>query len=250
MTLGDVATKARALTNTDITQYTDAQLLIDINIWYQKTVTMIFESQDDTDFDDARNTNYPVETTPMIANQRDYTIPITEKMLKIKRVDVSYDGVNYYRAMPLDTGAYPYGIKYNNASSVDTNLDSNFTKQAPFYDVAYNSVWLYPMPIAADVTAGGLVRVEWERNVTPFTSSDYTSVLTDSTVVPGFDAPFHPIVAYGAAWEYAISRQMPQLAQIQQQLVDWETRLRQAYGRKQLDTLLQLRPDTAINIYT
>src|SRR5690242_14990074 len=104
MTLGDLAVKARSLTQTDTTSYTDANLLIDFNIWYQKVADMIFSSQDDSDFDDQRQgvggssrstANYPIQTTPMIANQRDYSFGVSEKMLKYKRVDVTWDGVNY-----------------------------------------------------------------------------------------------------------------------------------------------------------
>lgn len=242
MTLGEVATLARFLTGTDTTAYTDAQLLIAINVWYQKVADMIFASQDNSDFDDQRATNYPVQTTPMVANQRDYTISVSERMLKLKRVDISYDGTNFYRAEPLDTGTLEEGIRFNNSSSIDTKLDSNFNRANPRYDYSYNSIWVFPMPVAADVSAGGLIRVEWERGVLPFTTSDYTSVLTDSTVVPGFDAPFHPILAYGSAWEYAVARQLPQLEQIQAQLADWEMRIRQAYGRKDLDMRMTMQP--------
>lgn len=249
MTLGNIAAKARALTKTDTTSYTDANLLIDLNIWYEKVASMIFESQDATDFDDARATNYPVQTTPMIANQRDYTIPVSERMLKIKRVDITWDGTNWYRATPQDTGNYPGGIGFYNGSSVDAQLDQNFVKTSPCYDTAYNSLWIYPMPVAEDVTNGGKIRVEWQRNVTAFTTSDYTSVLTDSTAVPGFDAPFHPILAWGAAFEAATANNLPQLPLLTQQLQEWEVRIRTAYGRKNLDERLALGADMVTNDY-
>lgn len=235
MTLGDIATKARTLTNTDTSSYTDANLLIDINIWYAKVGDIIYSSQDASDFDDQRRTDYPVQTTPMIANQRDYTFGVSEKVLKYKRVDVTYDGTNWYRAIPLDDGAIDFGL------GSDTQTDINFIRQAPRYDVKYGAVWLYPMPTAADVSAGGTIRAEWERGLSPFTTSDYTSVLTDSTVVPGFDDPYHPILAYGAAFEQASSRQLPQLQEIQPQLQDWEARMRLAYGRKDLDMQLSVQ---------
>ncbi len=47
-------------------------MLIDINLWYQNIVAMILESQDDSNFDDIRQTTYPVATRPLIATQRDY----------------------------------------------------------------------------------------------------------------------------------------------------------------------------------
>lgn len=235
MTLGAIATKARALTNTDLVSYPDANLLIDINIWYEKIVSMILESMDESDFDDARRTNYPIQTTPMVANQRDYAMPVSEKVLKIKRMDLAYDGVNFYRALPIDDGDPLYDMGAN-----ATTTDQNFIRTAPRYDVKYNSLWLYPMPLQADEDAVGLIRVEWERNIQPFVTADYTSVLTDSTVVPGFDDPFHAMLAHGAALEYSVSRQLPQLTQITSGLVDFEARLRQHYGKKELDRTLVL----------
>ena len=241
MTLGDIAVKARALVNADLASYPDANLLIDINVWYQKVASIIFESQDNSDFDDQRATTYPIQTTPMIAGRRDYTISVTENLLKLKRVDISYDGTNFYRAEPFDTGSFNGGIGFRNSSATDANFDQNFIKTSPRYDFSYNSIWIAPMPVDADVAAGGIIRTEWERNVTPFTTSDYSTVITDSTVKPGFDAPFHPILAYGAAFEFASSKQLPQLAEIQPQLGDWEQRIRTAYGRKDLDMRLNLQ---------
>lgn len=229
MTLGDIATKARALVNADTVSYPDANLLIDINIWYQKVISMILESMDEQDFDDMRKTDYPIKTTSMVAGQRDYSIPVSEKVLKIKRVDLSYDGTHYYKANPLDDGEVNYG--WGN----DTDIDVNFSQYQPRYDVKYNSIFIYPLGVS-----GGIVRVEWERNVTPFTSADYTTVLTDSTVVPGFDDPFHPMLAAGPAWEFAVQRQLPQLGQLTTGLQDWELRLRTAYGKKNLDRVLAL----------
>lgn len=230
MTLGDAAAWARFKTDTDTVSYTDANLLIALNVWYQKIVSMILESQDETDFDDARKTDYPIKTTPLVANQRDYSIPVSEAALKIKTVNISYDGVNYYQSRPIDDGEFTFGDGNN------TTVDQYFIQGAPRHDVKYNSIFIYPMPTSST----GSIRIEWERNVTPFVVGDYTSVLTDSTVIPGFDAPFHPMLADGAAYEFAVKRQLPQLTQLQQSVTDWETRLRQHYSRKELDRTLQL----------
>lgn len=235
-TLGDVANKTRALTHTDTQSYTASNILIDINEWYQKTVNMIFESQDDTDFDDQRNTNYPIVTTPLVAGQRDYGMPVSESVLKIKRVDITYDGSNYFRATPFDDGVTSWG------QGNPTNEDVNMIKQAPRYDVKYNSIFVYPLAVASDVSAGAQMRVEWERNITPFTSSDYTIDPNDSTVIPGFDASFHMILAWGPAFDYAVANNLPQQEILAKGVSDWEQRIRTAYGRKNLDTILALRP--------
>lgn len=214
---------------------------------------MIFESQDDTDFDDRRQTNYPTATRPLVAGQRDYTFSTALWTLlgkeggagtatsilfplKIKRVDVTYDGSNWFRATPFDDGVPQWGI------GNPTNEDANMIQQAPRYTIDYNSINIYPLATAANVSAGAKIRVEQERNVIVFTTADYSSDPSDSTVVLGFDAPFHPIVAYGAAYEYANANNLPQLANIKTDLFDWEARIRQAYGKKDLDTLLAMRP--------
>lgn len=249
MTIGDIANKVRFDTNTDSTSYTDANLLINLNVWYQKVVTMILESQDESDFDDSNITaTYPVYER-VLATRRDYAFSTAAWAavgkegaanasaaailpLKVKRLDVTYDGSNWYKAEPIDDGEISYGM------GNESITDQNFVLTNPRYDVRSNAVFVYPIPTAAQVTAGAKMRLETERNVIPFTSGD----LSTGTLTPGFDAPFHPIIADGASFEYAVSRQLPQLAQIQSRLTDWEARLRQAYGRKQLDRRIQLTP--------
>lgn len=238
MTLGDINTKALALTHADTSSYPDANMLIDINLWYQKIVSMIFESQDDSDFDDQRNSTYPIKTTPLVAGLRDYSIPVSEQVQKIKRIDVTYDGIHYFRATPFDNGVPEWGF------GNPTDEDSNMLKQAPKYDVQYNSIFVYPLAIASDVSAGAQIRIEWERSMTPFSqSADYNGqAMSTSTSVPGIDLTWHPMLAYGAAYEFANANNLPQLQNIKQDLMDWENRLRTAYGKKDLDTMLALRP--------
>ena len=251
MTLGDVANKARALTHSDTISYTAANILIDINIWYQKLATMILEAQDETDFQDNRITTLPVATRLLVAGQRDYnfstaswsllnregasaTASQTILPLKIARCDITYDGTNYFRATPLQSTEIPWGL------GNDTTLDNNYIKEAPMYGVKNNEILIYPMAVASDVTAGANMRLEFEQNVKVFTSADYTTDPNDSSVVLGFDAPMHPIIAYGAAYEFANANNLPQLQNLKQDLADWEARVRIAYGRKQIDRELAL----------
>lgn len=235
-TLGDIANKARALTHTDTSQYTTANILIDINEWYQKVVSMIVESQDDDTFDDQRSTTYPIFPIALVAGQRDYPIPVSVGCLKIRRIDITYDGSNYYRATPFDDGVTSWG--FGNS----TNEDINMIKQAPRYRAKYNAIFVYPLAVATDVSAGATMRVELERNIVPFTSSDYTADPNDSTVIPGFDAVFHMFIAWGTAYDYAVAQNLPQQKILGQTVADWEQRLRTAYGRKNLDTVLFMRP--------
>lgn len=238
MTLGDIATKARALINQDTTSYPNANLLIDINLWYQKTATMILESQDEIDWDDSLRSDYPTGTIPLTTN-RDYSISTTEKILKIKDVNISYDGVTYYKGTPIDSGEFYFGQGPQTATSNEAIIDGNFSRTSPGYDYKYGSIFLYPKATAADVSAGGLIFLEWQRQVQEFTLSD----LTTGTAIPGFDDPFHPILAYGPAFELASSRGLQNTESLFTMLTDYERRLKQAYGNKQHDRQFVLKPN-------
>jgi len=195
-----------------------------INQWYQKTVTMILEAQDDWDFDDINKTDYPVATTPLVANQRDYTLPASLKVLKVKRVDVTYDGTNYYRAAAIDSGAYSQPL------GNDTLVDAQFSTSDPRYDVKGNSIWLYPRASSST----GTLRVEFFREPTEFTTAS-------TTAEPGFDEPFHRILSLGASFEYAMSKQLPFKQDLFTMLQDMEARLKRYYGRKNEDTVLVMK---------
>lgn len=239
MTLGDVNTKVLSDTHADTSSYPDALMLININIYLQKFVSIVFESQDDTNFDDIRNTTYPIKTVPLVAGQRDYSIPVSEQVLKLKRADVSYDGTNFYRATPFDNGVPAWG--FGNA----TNEDANMIKQAPRYSTQYNSIFLYPLPQSSDaIGTGAVIRMEWERAMIAFSqSADYpAAAMSTSTSIPGFDIPFHPYLVAGADYEFAKANNLPQKLDFLNDLNDFEARIRVAYGKKDLDTLYSLRP--------
>lgn len=242
MTLSDINTKISQLTGADTSSsgYPTATRLIDINSWYHKIVeTMIYGSQDESDFDDQRNTTYPIKTVPLVAAQRDYSIPVSEKVVSIKRVDVSYDGgTNWYRAQPIDSGVVTEGMGRFTDSTAENTLDGNFSKTEPKYDTKYNALFLYPRAEASDVALGALMKVEWNREITDITSGE----LTTGTVVPGFDTAFQPMLAYGPAFEYAVVNNLPSAKAYGTILQDYELRLNKVYGSKQKDRELELIP--------
>lgn len=236
-TLADINTKVSNLTGVDTNSYTNANRVIDLNLWYQKIVTMILDAQDDTNWDDGNKTDYPIYTFPLTTN-RDYSIPQTYNVLKIRDLSLSYDGVNYYRATPMDIT--DYGVLGNapaSATTQNSKIDAFFTIQAPGYDYKYGSLFLYPMALPAQITAGATGIVEFFRSPTEFTLSD----LNTGTAVPGIDISFHMMLAYGVAYEYAQAKQLPQATMIYGELQKYEERLRVQYSSKQLDRKYQIK---------
>lgn len=150
--------------------------------------TEIMVANDSFDWDDPTKVDYPIATTPLVASQRDYQFD-SISFLKLKRVDITYDGTNWHRATPFDSGAYYDGL------GNDSKVDENFTKTAPMYDPKAFGFWLYPMAEAADVSAGAKARIEFTRAFTEFAS-------TDTTKAPPIDRPFHDLIAVGAALKW------------------------------------------------
>lgn len=223
-------------TGVDTNDYSTQERTRNINAWYHKVVTMILQSQDEWDFDDPNHTDYATLTTPMTTN-RDYLIPVSEKVLKMKRLSVSYDGTNYYKSTPIDTGEMTFGL------GNDSKTDENFEKTSPRHDVKANSIWLYPKGDSDDVAAGGELVIEWTREIDEFTTAD-------TTQEPGFDEPFHRMLSLGASYDWAVKKGEETLAaRLITMLDDYEARLRVYYGSKQQDRQKILTPAYGISSY-
>lgn len=202
----------------------------------QLILTSLFDAQDDWDFDDSNNTDYAIATAPLVANQRDYSFPASLKILRMTRVDVTYDGTNWYRATEVDSRDFSEGL------GNDTVVDGRFSKSSPSYDLKANALMLYPRATQAEVDAGAKVRIEFARSQSDFATSD-------TTKTPGFDAPFHPMLAIGAALDYAIENDLvTKIQTLAAQWTDWEARLKTYYSRKGGDAAYRM--DAATVSYT
>lgn len=238
MTLSDISAKITSLTGASTNIYTNDERLVDLNIWQQNIVGMIFDSQDEIDFDDANQTAFPRKTTLLTTN-RDYSIPVSEKFLKMKSLTVYYDGVNGYRASPVELSATGLADAPASATTQNATIDALFSRNAPQYDLKFNSIFLYPRATSTDVSNGGFMIAEWFRQAVALTLSD----LTTGTLVPGFDDNFHVMLAYGAACEYLLGKDQKRYDKIKNELAIYETRLRKQYSSKQLDRNWSLQAD-------
>ena len=193
-----------------------AQFTSLLNSAYEKVVTIILESIDEVDFDDSNYSDFPVATATLVSGQRDYAFPTD--ILKIKRIDITYDGTNWYKAEAFDIGEYVNGV------GNDTIVDSNFQKSKPKYDTKYNSIWVYPL--ASD--GNGQMRIEYTRDINSFTTSS-------TTTQPGIDKAFHPLIAKFASLEWAISKGLSSKNDLNVLCQEDEVRIKKHYGRKNED---------------
>lgn len=199
----------------------------DVNETVHDLTTDIMLLQDSFDWDDPYKTDYPIATTPLVASQRDYQFD-NISFLKLKRVDVSYDGVTYYRATPFDSAAYMDGM------GNDTKTDAQFTKSEPMYDPKAFGFWLYPMADATDVSNGGVIRIEYSRGHTEYVS-------TDITKEPPIDRPFHDLIALGAAARWAIRKRQSNAGDLLGLYEQGKTKMIQHYDKRNEDSFINFK---------
>jgi len=206
-----------------------------INSWYHKVVSMILAAQDESDFDDGNQTDFPILSTNLVANQPDYSIPLTEKVIKIKRAEITYDGSTWSRLAPLD-------INETNSPTDTVSIGNDFETSQPFYDFQYGSIFLYPIP-EANVTGGLKLWVtrevmEYSGDASPATGE------VGNTDEPGFEEAFHRMLSLGPALDWLLVKQPKNtnlISSIKEELATLEARLKEHYGRKLTDRVMKFK---------
>lgn len=197
MTITQLKNKIYRLTKTNSSSYLDPDLLDDLNIAYSDTTSEIFLTDGRWEWDDTNQTDLPVATAALVAGQQDYTLSAAHLM--IDRIEVKPNGSTYtYKLIPRDVEDPMWG-------SGILGID-NISQGGPiYYDLAQNSVFLYPIPGYSQAAS---LKIYFKRAQIDFTSGD----LSTGTISPGFASIFHDILAYKVAYDYAIIN-IPALAQ-------------------------------------
>jgi hypothetical protein len=229
MTLSQIQQKIYNLTDSNSGNYTNIQMLVDINTAYESVVISILRSQDDWDFDDSNRTDLPILSADFVANQGDYSLPVA--CLKVKRLEVSYDnGVTYYKAEPID-------VNFISKGTSPTQIAQWANQNRPYYDLSGGSLTVYPVPTVSTTGNTGL-KIWITRGINEFTSSD----LSVGTATPGFDQTFHQLIAYGAALDRAIAKSLKNLPRIEDRYEKLLVELSTYYGNKDEDMAWSFQP--------
>ncbi|MFA6712138.1 MAG: hypothetical protein WCS33_05475 [Candidatus Caldatribacteriota bacterium] len=165
----------RFLTNSNSTTYTDADVDASLNMYYHDIVNQILESMDGWDFQGE------IATANLVASQQEYVLPTD--ILKIKRIEITYDGTTWNKARFFDISEDP-------DPTDSTTITRNFSTNDPYVDLHDNSVFLFPVP-TANVSAG--IKIWYEKEATE---------LSSATSEPVFAEAYHKILCYGAAKDY------------------------------------------------
>ena len=180
MTLNDLKQRARDLTTTDATTYSDNELVRNLNLAYKKVVSWIIKSYDAWKFQAQQ------ATTNLLANERSYLLPLD--LLTIEGVEVNLEGKPnaYVVANPITLKEFQsMGIALENP-----NIDSFFTNASPRFLLERNQITIFPKP---------LVNVD---NGLKIYYTDRARDLTNPDDSPIFSEDYHDILCWMAAIDY------------------------------------------------
>jgi hypothetical protein len=195
MTPVEFATYIRLKTKTNVTTFSDADLLIFANIVKNQVVDRALEVDEDI---------FLLPTyMNLVANRREY--PLYSALLsRIKRVEAKLDGTNWLKLEELDISDLKFPI---NSEALITANFGNEEGRAKF-DIMRNALWIYSGAIT-NVTGGLAVWLNTRPENIASLSIENDMSLDPSTTTHGIPAALHKVIATGVVIEWKESRPKP-----------------------------------------
>jgi hypothetical protein len=179
------------LSGADLNSYLVADRTRNINDWYGKVVSWIFEADGRWQWDDSNQTNSPTATADLVSGQKDYLLltaspTASQDWLRPLRVEILDENDNKIALTSLDLHDIPFAY--------DDYYSTNGTPEK--FDVRDNSLYLFPAP---DYNKTNGLIVYFQRAPLLFAASD-------TTKKPGFASIFHKVLSLGASYDWLFSK--------------------------------------------
>lgn len=194
-----------------------------INEGLNRVTSLILQADGRWQYDDLNNTDFPIATTDLVADQQDYALAITH--MRITRVEAKDAAGSWHLLVPIDQ------VDINNQSLTDYLKASGMPT---YYDKLANSLFLYPKPASASVTLSGGLKVWFQRPPSYFTTSD-------TTKTPGFNSVYHKLVGLLACRDYALDRQLSLAKSLSERVAIDEQALSDDYSMRNKDEKTKLK---------
>lgn len=224
-----------------------------VNRWYRIVMGIIFESTGNWSFDDLNYTNLPIFPCHSVTGQHDYTFPTGYMDIEM----ITYRDANgiTHKLIPLDRK------EITGAGTPESGVIGGATNEAPeeflktngtpkYYDKFANSFHTYPAP---DRTSTGTGETDYAFKVYCTRDAAYSSDLTtsntngpfvagDTTREPGFNRMFHPILAFGGAYDYCLVNLPDKLAGLNLEIEKYKLAIKEYYSNRKKDEPKRLIP--------
>jgi len=173
------------LANSDPTTYLLADKVRNCNNWIDICIGDILSSDQRWEWDDPNQVDLPRGTAQLFANQTQYNFD--SSWLTVERVEVKDSAGNWTKLLPIDQ----WDLQGQAIGSFQTTAG---TPQA--FDVDGENIFLYP---AANYTLASALKVFFQRKPVYLTASS-------TTTIPAFVSIYNRIISYGAASDWALTK--------------------------------------------
>lgn len=194
----------------------------DVNVAFDDFVTIAIPASGTWQFDDSNQTDYPIITTNIVANQRDYSFTTDESgnlILDIYRVFCKPSANE-------DTYDEIYPIDQQSDEGTSGFWDGQDLNGIPYhYDKTANGIFLDPVP---DYNSTNGLKVMINRESSYFTTSD-------TTKKPGVPGLFHSWFYKKPALEYAKRKHLSNTNTLFSDVVKLEENIEAHYAKRSRD---------------
>jgi len=201
MTIDEIRTKVREITNTTTADYSDASLVRDLNAETVKENTFIRASRGPQEFDDPNQTDYSFESAPLDGVNHTFDVQTDEHSENIYAIQkVIVNGVDIPRL----------AFEGDNQDAV---LDPTATSQTPngFFDLGKAIRF-------TEIPDSGTATIYYDRQHHYIETGDTSMEL-------GLPRAYHPKVCYSIAYNYALDKMLPNLESTRRRLQEEKTSL-------------------------
>lgn len=215
MNYSQILSKFYILTSTNSTSFSNANAVVLANNAVEHIEGLINNCDDRWEFDDSNQTDLPIATTALVANQQDYSL--TTSHISIDRVEVlNSAGTLWTLLVPIDQHDVRYRALANYYPTAGYPLE---------YDKLANSIFLYPKP---NYSLAAALKIYFTRPPVAF-------VAGDTTATPGFNSLFHDLIPLWMAYEFAIGNGKSNATTLFNEIQRKEQQLYDFYGQRSRD---------------
>lgn len=212
MTTDQFRTKIRRLTNTTTSDYSDADLIMDLNSELSSIQINILRDRGVLEFDDTNFTDVPIGTFTVTSDG-------------ICKIVADGDG---NKIITIHKVAYLVGDRYVDVPRIELGEDSQevllqtgtVDRPAYYYEVGASIVF--------PGVSGGTAKIWFDREISFLTTGD-------TTKVPGVPSHYHTLACYRVALNYAIEKGLPNENSILRRIQMEEEKLMQFEANRHID---------------
>lgn len=209
MILSNIQADALYLATGDSTStaYTTTDLNRNLNRWYHRAIGIAMKAMN-------WELNGTYATQDLQSGVREYALP--SGLIKVEKVEAEIDGTNWRVPTPVDQRDDVLGATITN----ETGITKIFTNNNPAYDLLDNSLFLYSGSIS---TVPGGLKVWYTAEAIE---------LANPTDEPNLLEQFQRYLAYGAAYDYALTRDLRRTSSLRAEITNLENSIEDDYSSR------------------